>query len=62
LAQVNLAPLLPSATIDALTAAGCRREFHVTPPTWPYPATEPAFVPYAIPPIEVRRRVAAALI
>ena len=61
LAQVNLAPLLPSATIDALTAAGCRREFHVTPPTWPYPATEPAFVPYAIPPIEVRRRVAAAL-
>lgn len=61
LAQVNLAPLLPSATIDALTAAGCRREFHVTPPKWPYPPSEPVFVPYAIPPVEVRRRVASAL-
>ena len=60
-AQVNLAPLLPSATIDALNAAGCRREFHVTPPKWPYPPTEPVFVPYAIPPVEVRRRVASAL-
>ena len=60
-AQVNLAPLLPSATIDALTAAGCRREFHVTPPKWPYPPPEPVFVPYAIPPVEVRRRVASAL-
>jgi hypothetical protein len=60
-AQVNLAPLLPHRTVDALVRLGIIPEFHITPPAWGYPPTTPSFVPYTVPPIEVRRRVSAAL-
>jgi len=59
-AQVNLAPLLPHRTVDALVRLGINPEFHITPPAWGYPPTTPSFVPYTVPPIEVRRRVSAA--
>ena len=57
--QVNLAPLLPPATLQALQRAHVAAEFYITPPRWSAPLPEP-FRPYAVPAIEVRRRVAPA--
>eukprot|EP00966_Prymnesium_polylepis_P000079 1776-Prymnesium_polylepis.1 len=57
--QVNLAPLLPPRVLRAFDAANVSAQFHITPPAWGRPPTEP-FAPYAVPLVEVRRRLAAA--
>ena len=57
--QVNLAPLLPKDVSTAMRKANVTAEFHITPPAWPYPPTEAKFRPFAVPLVEVRRRLAA---
>ena len=57
--QVNLAPLLPPEVLEAFRVANASAELYITPPAWPYAPTEP-FRPFAIPIIEVRRRLAVA--
>ena len=57
--QVNLAPLLPTRSLAALSALNVSARFYITPPAWPAPPTE-RFRPYAVPVVEVRRRLADA--
>jgi hypothetical protein len=58
--QVNLSPLLPPGTLEALRRVGALPEFHISPPSWSLPPTE-GFRPFAVPVVEVRRRIAAAV-
>ena len=57
--QVNLAPLLPTRSLAALSALNVSARFYITPPAWPARPTE-RFRPYAVPVVEVRRRLADA--
>ena len=57
--QINLAPLLPVGVLDAFRLANVSAEFHITPPAWGYAPTEP-FRPFAVPVVEVRRRLSVA--
>ena len=57
--QINLAPLLPAHVLGAFTATNVSAEFHITPPSWGYAPTEP-FRSFAVPLVEVRRRLAVA--
>jgi hypothetical protein len=57
--QVNLAPLLPADTRAAIASAGACASFYISPPAWDAPPTE-AFIPVAVPVVEVRRRIATA--
>ena len=59
--QVNLAPLLPNATLDVMARTGVAAEFYISPPSWGRPPTEAGFRPFAIPLVEVRRRISATL-
>ena len=56
---MNLAPLLPTRSLAALSALNVSARFYITPPAWPAPPTE-RFRPYAVPVVEVRRRLADA--
>ena len=58
--QVNLAPLLPAGTLAALRRVGSLAEFYIAPPKWGLAPTEATFRPFAVPLVEVRRRLAAA--
>ena len=57
--QINLAPLLPPAVLSAFASTNVSAEFYITPPKWPYAPPE-AFRPFAVPVVEVRRRLAVA--
>ncbi|KAL1528897.1 hypothetical protein AB1Y20_010219 [Prymnesium parvum] len=59
--QINLAPLLPGHVLDAFHWANVSAEFYITPPGWSYSPTE-RFRPFAVPVVEVRRRIAAAIL
>ena len=57
--QVNLAPLLPAATLATLRRINASAEFYIAPPRWGAPPTD-AFRPFAAPLVEVRRRAATS--
>ncbi len=56
--QINLAPLLPDDVLQSFKHVNVTSEFHITPPSWGYKATEEAFRPFYVPVVEVRRRLA----
>jgi len=58
--QVNLAPLLPTVTLEAFRDTNVTADFYISPPKWGLPPTEPTFRSFATTFLEARRRIAAA--
>lgn len=56
--QINLGNLFPEQLKQTNDLLKVSNEFYICPPRWPHPNPDPAFKPFSIPFIELRRRIA----